>query len=64
MRILVNALSGIGDAVMFSPALRVLKRSAWLRIDMLVMFSQVGDIYRFNKNIHRIYFIDFLHQSK
>ncbi len=65
MRILINALSGIGDAVMFSPALAVLKKHLpGSRIDMLVMFSQVGDIYRNNKNLNNIYFIDFLHQSR
>jgi heptosyltransferase-2 len=65
MRILINALSGIGDAVMFSPALAVLKKHlSNSQIDMLVMFQQVGEIYRLNKNVNNIYFIDFLHQSK
>ena len=65
MRILVNALSGIGDAVMFSPALAVLKKHLHgSKIDMLVMFRQVGEIYKSNKNVNEIYFIDFLHQSK
>lgn len=65
MKILINALSGIGDAIMFSPALSLLKR--YLpdsQIDMLAMFSQVKDIFSSNKNINRIFFIDFLHQSK
>lgn len=65
VRILVNALSGIGDAVMFSPALEVLKKHIpSSKIDMLAMFSQVRDIYKSNKNIDEIFFIDFLHQSK
>ena len=65
MRILINALSGIGDAVMFSPALEVLKKHVPnSQIDMLVMFEQVGRIYKLNPNVNRIYFIDFLHQSK
>jgi heptosyltransferase-2 len=65
MRILINALSGIGDAVMFSPALAVLKKHVPnSQIDMLVMFEQVGHIYKLNRNVNRIYFIDFLHQSK
>src|SRR5512143_3142253 len=65
MRILVNALSGIGDAVMLSPALYVLKKHLpGSQIDMLVMFRQVGEIYRLNENIGEIFFIDFLHQSK
>jgi heptosyltransferase-2 len=65
MRILINALSGIGDAVMFSPALAVLKKHLPnSQIDMLVMFGQVGEIYKLNKNVNKIHFIDFLHQSK
>ena len=65
MRILINALSGIGDAVMFSPALAVLKKHVPnSQIDMLVMFEQVGRIYKLNSDVNRIYFIDFLHQSK
>jgi heptosyltransferase-2 len=64
MKILINALSGIGDAVMFSPALNVLKKHLpESQIDMLAMFSQVKEIYSSNKNVNRIYFIDFLHQS-
>ncbi|RPI17641.1 MAG: glycosyltransferase family 9 protein [Ignavibacteriae bacterium] len=65
MRILINALSGIGDAVMFSPALAVLKKHfPEARIDMLAMFQQVQDIFRTNPHLNKIYFIDFLHQSK
>jgi len=65
MRILINALSGIGDAVMFSPALEVLKKHMPnSQIDMLVMFEQVGRIYKLHSSVNRIYFIDFLHQSK
>jgi lipopolysaccharide heptosyltransferase II len=65
MRILINALSGIGDAIMFSPALSVLKKHIpEAQIDILVMFKQVEDIYKNNRKINRTYFIDFLGQSK
>jgi heptosyltransferase-2 len=65
MRILINALSGIGDAVMFSPALAALKKHIPdASIDMLAMFEQVKDIYSSNPNLNKIFFIDFLHQSK
>jgi len=65
MRILINALSGIGDAIMFSPALALLKKhSPASQIDMMVMFKQVEDLYRLNPHINNIYFIDFLKQSK
>lgn len=65
MKILINALSGIGDAVMFSPALELLKKHLpSAQIDMLAMFSQVKHIFSNNPALNQIYFIDFLHQSK
>lgn len=65
MKILINALSGIGDAVMFSPALELLKKHLpSAQIDMLAMFSQVKQIFSNNPALNKIYFIDFLHQSK
>lgn len=65
MRILINALSGIGDAIMFSPALSVLKKHLPdSEVDMLVMFPQVEQLYRNNPDISRIYFADFMKQSK
>ena len=65
MRILINALSGIGDAIMFSPALELLKKQLpGSEIDMTVMFKQVEEIYANNPNVSKIYFIDFLEQSK
>lgn len=65
MKILINALSGIGDALMFSPALKVLsKKFPNAKIDMLAMFQSVKQMYRFNPCLNEIYFIDFLHQSK
>ncbi len=64
MKIIINALSGIGDAVMFSPALKVLKNHLPdAQIDMMVMFRAVEYIYQRNPAINRIYFIDFLNQS-
>jgi heptosyltransferase-2 len=65
MKILVIALSGIGDAIMFSPALAVLKKHLPdARVEMLVMFLQVEDIYKNNPNMDKIHFIDFLKQPK
>src|SRR4030095_9539732 len=65
MRILINALSGIGDAIMFSPALAVLKKHIpTSQIDMMVMYRQVEEIYKDNPAVNKIYFIDFLNQSK
>jgi heptosyltransferase-2 len=65
MKILINALSGIGDALMFSPALRILsEKSPGSEIDMLVMYESVKELYENSPFIKSIYFIDFLRQSK
>jgi heptosyltransferase-2 len=65
MRILINALSGIGDALMFSPALALLKKhSPESTIDIAVMFKPVEDLFKNNPHVNNIYFIDFLKQSR
>ncbi|MCX7833521.1 MAG: glycosyltransferase family 9 protein [Ignavibacteria bacterium] len=65
MKILINALSGIGDALMFTPALRILKdRNTDLQVDLLAMFESVKQIFTYNPLINEVFFIDFLHQSK
>jgi heptosyltransferase II len=65
MRILINALSGIGDAIMFSPALSLLKKHLpEAKIDMLVMYRQVEEIYKANPNVNNIYYFDMMNQSK
>ncbi len=65
MKILINALSGNGDALMFSPSLRLLKEKLPdAEIDMLVMFRSVKEMYENNPFINEIRFIDFLKQSR
>ncbi|MBK9333068.1 MAG: glycosyltransferase family 9 protein [Ignavibacteria bacterium] len=65
MKILINALSGNGDALMFSPSLRLLKEKIPdAQIDMLVMFRSVKEMYLHNPFLNEIYFIDFMKQSK
>ncbi len=65
MKILINALSGNGDALMFSPALRILKEKLPdSQIDMLVMFRSVQEMYNNNNALNEIHFIDFLKQPK
>ena len=60
--ILIVSFSGIGDAVMFSPALHLLKTSfPEAHIDLLCMFKGVEEIYQRNKEIQTIYRRDFLH---
>jgi heptosyltransferase-2 len=64
MKILVIALSGIGDALMFSPALNLLKHSIPdSEIDMLVMFKGSKDIFRYNPNISKLLHFDFMSQG-
>jgi heptosyltransferase-2 len=65
LKILINALSGNGDALMFSPALRLLKEKLpESQIDMLVMFNSVKEMYEQNPFLSNIYYINFLKQSK
>ena len=61
MKILINALSGIGDALMFSPALRLLRQKVPdAQIDMLVMFRGVEEVYARNPDLNSVFFHDFL----
>jgi heptosyltransferase-2 len=65
MKILINALSGNGDALMFSPALRILKEKfPASEIDMLVMFRSVKEMYENNPFLKQIFYVDFLKQPK
>jgi len=64
MKILVIALSGIGDALMFTPALNLLRKSyPDAQIDALVMFGGVKDIYERNSNINKVYHFNFLKEG-
>ena len=65
MKILIIALSGIGDALMFTPALQKLKENyPDSNIDALVMFKGVKDIYERLPEINKIHHFDFLNSSK
>ncbi|MCX7797584.1 MAG: glycosyltransferase family 9 protein [Melioribacter sp.] len=65
MKILVNALSGIGDALMFTPALRKLKEELpFADIDALVMYKGVKEIYERLPEVSKIYFWEFLKEGK
>jgi heptosyltransferase-2 len=64
MKILIMALSGIGDALMFSPALRLLRQKhPEATIDLLAMFRGVADIYNNNPDLSSVILHDFLHES-
>ncbi|MBN1632869.1 MAG: glycosyltransferase family 9 protein [Ignavibacteria bacterium] len=65
MKILINALSGIGDVLMFTPALRLLREKLPdSRIDALVMYKSVYQLFKNNPFIDDVIFIDFFKQSK
>jgi heptosyltransferase-2 len=60
MKIIIIALSGIGDALMFTPALNLLRANLPdAQIDVLVMYNGARDIYVNNLNINNVYFFDF-----
>ncbi len=64
LRILIIALSGIGDALMFTPALFELKKAEpESQIDALVMFAGVKDIMKRMESISNIHYFDFIHSD-
>lgn len=64
MKILVNALSGIGDALMFTPALKHLRQSyPSAEIDTLVMYKGAEEILSFNKNLNKVIHFNFLDEG-
>ena len=64
MKILILALSGIGDALMFTPALKLLRGALPdAEIDALVMFKGVKDIYERNNNLNKVIYFDFMKEG-
>lgn len=65
MKILIIALSGIGDALMFTPALVKLKEKIpSAEIEALVMFKGVKNIYENLPQISKVHYHDFINNSK
>ncbi len=65
MKILILALSGIGDALMFTPALQLLRtKLPEAEIDALVMYKGVKEIYERTGLLNTIHHFDFLKASK
>jgi len=63
-RILILALSGIGDALMFTPALRILRQTfPHIRIDVLTMFKGIEDIFTTNPDLSSVLYWNFLKES-
>jgi heptosyltransferase-2 len=64
MKILVIALSGIGDALMFTPAIELLKKHfPTAEIDALVMIKGSEEIYSLNHNLNNIIYFDFVKEG-
>ncbi|MFH1197064.1 MAG: glycosyltransferase family 9 protein [bacterium] len=63
-RILINALSGIGDALMFTPALVKIKEALPdSKIEVLVMYKGVKEIYERIPEADNVIYFDFLEQG-
>ena len=63
-KIIILGLSGIGDALMFSPALELLrKRYPAARIDFLSMFKGVEELFLGNRDLTGVLYRDFLHAN-
>ncbi|MGE5400699.1 MAG: glycosyltransferase family 9 protein [Ignavibacteriales bacterium] len=64
MKIIIFALSGIGDALMFTPSIRLLRNTyPDATIDAMVMFRGVKDIYERNKFLNNVYYYDFMKEG-
>jgi heptosyltransferase II len=64
MKILILALSGIGDALMFTPALKLMRKTLpGAEIDALVMFKGVKDIYDRNTCLNKTIYFDFMKEG-
>ena len=65
MKILILALSGIGDALMFTPAMQLLRNKfPDAEIDAIVMYKGVKEIYERTDLFTTIHYYDFLNASK
>jgi len=65
MKILILALSGIGDALMFTPALQLLRNKfPEAQIDAMVMYKGVKEIYEKTNLLSSVHYFDFLGASK
>jgi lipopolysaccharide heptosyltransferase II len=64
MKILILALSGIGDALMFTPALKLLKKELPdSTIDILVMIKSASEMFERNLQVNNVIHFDFLKEG-
>jgi len=63
-RIIIFALSGLGDALMATPAISELRRIfPYAQIDVATMYRAVYDMFVSNSDVSNVYYWDFLKQS-
>ncbi|NLF38942.1 glycosyltransferase family 9 protein [bacterium] len=63
--VLCMCLSGVGDALMFTPFIDALKAARpATAIDVLVMFRSCESLYASNPNVRSVFHIDFVNQNK
>lgn len=64
-KILIIALPGIGDALLSTPMLRLLREAKPnAEIHVLVMFSATRELFTTNPNVNKVHFFDFIHGNK
>jgi heptosyltransferase-2 len=64
MKILIVSLSGIGDALMFTPALKLLRQELPnATIEALVMFKGAADLFKDNPHLNNVCHFDFLNKG-
>jgi heptosyltransferase-2 len=64
VKILVFALSGIGDALMFSPTISLIRKNfPEAEIDLLCMFKGVKEIYEHNPEITKVIYFNFIKEG-
>lgn len=64
MKILIITLSGIGDALMFTPALKLLRKSLPdAELDTLVMYRGAKEIFESNPNFNKVIHFNFLEEG-
>ena len=64
MKILILALSGIGDALMFTPSIELLRKSLPdAQIDAMAMFKGVKDMYDRNPDLNNTYYYNFMNEG-
>jgi len=65
LKILILALSGIGDALMFTPAAALIRKTfPDAIIDAVVMFKGAEEICKRNENFNNVFYFDFLNESR